>query len=307
MIENIFSPKLTKILPPNLLQDPKIAATAESLNLQLEKISAASLEVLHLPRLDILPSEILDHLAFQWHVDNYNVNFDNKTKCDMIRESIYLHRIKGTPHAVELAIAPFTDGANVIEWFDYDGKPYFFKLSLQNIKDLGDDGEKLIRIIFASKNVRSWLEEIFIDLTREILDTEKIHHGVTEEIGGTVNFDILNNEFFDKDKTKIFTAISEKIGGIIHISPENTFHVKSKSFHSTIQKSAGTIFVDVDFSFDPSQLAPPLPDFLQIVFNYQNGSRRIITLPNPRKNITPAELAELDNYKFVLLSRSIDR
>ena len=66
----IDEPKLSAILPQSLTSDEKIVAAAQSLDAELKKLSGEIKEVLHLPRLDELNSDVLDHLAWQYHVDN---------------------------------------------------------------------------------------------------------------------------------------------------------------------------------------------------------------------------------------------
>ena len=180
----IDTPKLSEILPQSLKSDEKIFAAAEYLDDELRKLSGAIKQVLHLPRLDELPSDVLDHLAWQYHVDNYSADFSEEIKRKMIRESIYLHRIKGTPEAVRLALKAFSDNPEISEWFEYEGKEYFFKVILHDLKDVGDDGETLLRAIYDSKNVRSWLEEIFFEYSDGIL--AKRYHAAHEMHGGEI-------------------------------------------------------------------------------------------------------------------------
>ena len=226
MIESIFSPKLTDILPPSVLADEKLKASAEALDVELEKLSACVKEVLHLPRLDELNSDVLDHLAWQWHVDGYDFSFDDETKRKMIRESIYLHRIKGTPAAVEMAAKSMLSDAEVSEWFDYGGKPYFFKITAKGLKYYGDDGKKFLRVIFAAKNVRSWLEDITIDLTIPD-DYQKLFQAIAEISGGEVvtEFESTQAETF---QDKIFHATAEVEGGevITELTDNTTGNIK---------------------------------------------------------------------------------
>ena len=174
---------LSEFLPSSLKADKKITAAAEALDIELEKLSAAIKNVLHLPRLDELESDILDHLAWQYHVDKYSSDFDLNVKRKMIRESIYLHRIKGTKAAVLLALKAFSERPEISEWFEYDGEPYFFRLTLRDLKDVGDDGETLFQVINDAKNVRSWLEQVTFDYSLDDVESY-LKVGTHEAEGG---------------------------------------------------------------------------------------------------------------------------
>ena len=236
----IDTPKLSEILPQSLKSDEKILAAAEYLDEELRKLSGAIKQVLHLPRLDELPSDVLDHLAWQYHVDNYSADFSEEIKRKMIRESIYLHRIKGTPEAVRLALKAFSDNPEISEWFEYDGKEYFFKVILHDLKDVGDDGETLLRAIYDSKNVRSWLEEIFFEYSDGIL--AKRYHAAHEMHGGEIFTEISDGNHFESDK-KVH-AIAEEEGG--EILTELDF--ASESIHSTFSTAIAELASGIEFT-----------------------------------------------------------
>lgn len=252
MIKNIFSPKLTDILPPSILADEKLKSSAEALDFELEKLSAVTREVLHLPRLDVLSSDVLDYLAWQWHVDGYDTTFDADTKRQMIRESIYLHRIKGTPAAVEKAAQAMLSDAVVSEWFEYGGNPYFFRITASGLNYYGDDGEKFLRVIYAAKNVRSWLEDITIDLTIPD-DYQKLFHAVAELDGGEVVTDF-ESSHEEKISEKIFHAMTESEGGEVVTDLTDYTTCNQKIFSSTCEMICG--YEETDFD----RPAPPDTD-----------------------------------------------
>ena len=82
MIRDIWAPSLTEILPPSVLQDSKLKAAAEALDLELQKLSLAAREVLLLPRLDELPHSVLDQLSEQFHCDFDRNGFGNEAQAD---------------------------------------------------------------------------------------------------------------------------------------------------------------------------------------------------------------------------------
>lgn len=110
---------------------------------------------------DTESESVIDHLAYQLHVDDYDSGLPIETKREMVKNSIDIHRHKGTPYAVEKAVQTIYSDSKIEEWFDYGGKPYYFKVTLITAPLTGkSDIVKLIRAINAAKNVRSWLDGI---------------------------------------------------------------------------------------------------------------------------------------------------
>ena len=111
--------------------------------------------------IDTESESVIDHLAYQLHVDDYDSGLPIETKREMVKNSIDIHRHKGTPYAVEKAVQTIYSDSKIEEWFEYGGKPYYFKVTLITAPLTGkSDIDRLIRAINAAKNVRSWLEGI---------------------------------------------------------------------------------------------------------------------------------------------------
>ena len=161
MSKDLQSVSLIDILPPNLLADEQINAAAQALDDELQKVTAAIRETLILPRIDELPEAVVDLLAWQLHVDFYDELKSLAEKRNAVKQSIAMHRIKGTRMAVELALHMVYESGEVREWFEYGGRPYYFRVRFIRPETIRtEDVDRVIRIICAVKNTRSWLESI---------------------------------------------------------------------------------------------------------------------------------------------------
>ena len=161
MSKDLQSVSLLDILPPNLLADKQIHAAARALDDELQKITAETRNALLLPRLYELSEEVIDLLAWQWHVDFYEPSMSIETKRQLVRESIAWHRIKGTKAAVEKMAQTVFKGGVVTEWFEYGGEPYHFRIDVLNAPNMTEESrERLLAVVNASKNTRSWLDEL---------------------------------------------------------------------------------------------------------------------------------------------------
>ena len=104
---------------------------------------------------------LADELAWQFHVDYYDKAADIETKKRLVKQSIKIHRTKGTPQAVmDLLQTAFPSDAVLLEWFDYGGEPYHFKIVTSAFD--GYDLTKFLTALDSVKNARSYLDEVSV-------------------------------------------------------------------------------------------------------------------------------------------------
>ena len=122
---------------------------------------------------DKVEESALIHLAEQFHITG-NEGWANCTtieeKRDLIKNSLNLHRYRGTRFSLLRVLEILGLNGQLQEWFEYGGKPYHFKISIDmNNKAFDETTEKsLTDLIDANKNVRSKLEVLIINLIRSV-------------------------------------------------------------------------------------------------------------------------------------------
>lgn len=179
----IYEVQLTDLLPQSLKNDPDMIAASKAVDIGFLLLVDLSKKLIVLPRVDDQPEEILDHLAYYLHVDFYDLSMPIETKRQLVKGSVYIHQIKGTPRAVELLIETLFDEGIVEEWFEYDGNPYRFRVITSNQSATNEKAEEFIRALNTVKNTRSHLDSVII------LQSEKmnlywggfVHIGSNEE------------------------------------------------------------------------------------------------------------------------------
>ena len=151
------------LLPPN--------ATA------LERaLSASDHRILSLPTwliravwdVDACPERLLPYLAHAWSLDEWDPAWTEAEKRQAIRDSVWLHRHKGTVGAMRRALAQIGANISIREWWQYEHRqwwrrPYTFQLSvaLDPVTDwTAAQMVRLRRVAMGAKNVRSLLEQI---------------------------------------------------------------------------------------------------------------------------------------------------
>lgn len=118
---------------------------------------------------DSVNESALIHLAEQFHITGNEGWINCKTveeKRNLIKNSLNLHRYKGTKYALVRVLDILGLNGEVSEWFEYEGNPYYFKVSLTSFSFSSDNKllNNLIDLINEYKNVRSHLESIELNI-----------------------------------------------------------------------------------------------------------------------------------------------
>jgi len=153
---------IKELLPLSLQNDENIRALAEVFEKGYEEIQKHIINVLIYSRIDELPEEILDLLAWQFHIEGYELAETVEEKRNFVRNAIELHRHKGTPYAIKKVLEALGLEGRIQEWFEYGGEAYRFKVEVNSTTKqiTAELRDTLIKLINKYKNVRSWLEEI---------------------------------------------------------------------------------------------------------------------------------------------------
>lgn len=180
---------LLKLLPYSLRQDPVFVAIAEAVEIQLKQAYQEAEALYNLVDIDNLPEALLDLLAYEKHVDFYEVDLPVEQKRELIKASIKWHRKKGTRGAVEDVVSIIYKNAQVFEWFEYGGEEYRFKIEVEEPFIANEDMKRLKKMVEATKNKRSWLEYVAVKMQQNQyieIESNKSHYPVYLPICGEV-------------------------------------------------------------------------------------------------------------------------
>ena len=129
---------LLLIVPPALTHDPammaRAAADAEALTARLTEID----KVRVISNIDGLEEAVLDILARDFKVDWWDPEYSIEEKRRTLKGSWRVHKTLGTKAAVETAISAIYPHTRVLEWWEYGGEPYHFRLNIDITSDSGD-------------------------------------------------------------------------------------------------------------------------------------------------------------------------
>ena len=145
------------LLPPNATQLQKDLEAATTL--RLLSLNVDALRYLNDP--DNCLEEFLPWIAWAMSVDIWNNDWEAVTKRKVVRESLLVHRQKGTLGALRRTLESFLFARiRITEWFEYNGEPYTFRVYAV-YREAGmslSDAELIYAAIMQAKNLRSHLE-----------------------------------------------------------------------------------------------------------------------------------------------------
>lgn len=158
-LDTLFAPSIRAI--PSLLLYARLFGSTDKILPPLRRLAALA------GGLEPLEEPLLDLLAWQLHVDNYDIARTYAERLEMVKTAIAVHRRKGTPWAVETAVTAALGNVetSVTEWFKYEGgRPYHFKVLVTLFEQgiVADDINRARRIILETKNTRSHLDHLGI-------------------------------------------------------------------------------------------------------------------------------------------------
>lgn len=148
--------------PVSLRENPSIAAlgdvTMEVLAKRPAEISRLSLY----PRIDELPEELLDILAYDFKVDWWDPNYSLEEKRRTLKGSWKVHKKLGTKAAVETALRAIYPKTDAEAWFQYGGEPYHFRLQIDLTQEMWAEGKpgRVFELIQYYKSLRDTMDSI---------------------------------------------------------------------------------------------------------------------------------------------------
>ena len=140
-------------------------AALEQVAAELLALRPAEIDELRIiSQIDRLEEPLLSILAYDFKIDWWDPEYTVEQKRQTLKTNWLVHKRLGTPYAVKTALGAVFPGAKVLEWFEYGGDPYCFRIDLP-LPEEGVPQDKLLRAvnrIWYYKNLRSHLDSINI-------------------------------------------------------------------------------------------------------------------------------------------------
>lgn len=152
---------IARLLPAFMRESPDNVALADGLSEVLQAIAAQSPKLSTWGHLADMPTAELDELADELAIFWYDRSLTYEQKRALIANSDQVYMKLGTASAVEQVVSDIFGGAEVEEWFEYDGRPHYFRIRVDNAAGMTPENEaKMLRVLGKVKRVGEWLESI---------------------------------------------------------------------------------------------------------------------------------------------------
>lgn len=158
-----------------------------------------------------IPEMMLDIIAKEEHLDYYDDKLSAEQKQALIRSSWSVHRKKGTAQAIEDVVSIILDKAKIVEWFEYGGDPYHFRIEIDGPYS-GDETLKVVfRTVNANKRQSTRLEEI-------IFHRDGFYYRVIDSNEGIVAQPVVKESLMISNRAKVqigtYRSVSELKAGL---------------------------------------------------------------------------------------------
>lgn len=163
---NFYDGEIKDILPGNLMEDPAAQAFSYALREGTRLLNRYTQLCYVYCSIDTAPNDVVDLLAKELRTQYYSDALELDVKRGLVRNTLIWYMTAGTPAAVEELVGIVFGEGEVSEWFEYGGKPYWFKIKTNAIltEDMNTFFSDMIRRV---KNTRSHIEAIEIHRTIE--------------------------------------------------------------------------------------------------------------------------------------------
>jgi len=158
-MSSIYGADFISSLPEVLKNDKTMLAIAAAFTNQFIKLFAEIDKVAIYARIDELPEDVLEIMAYDFKVDWWDNNATLAQKRQLLKDSWNVHRHLGTKGAIQSAASGVFSETKVYEWFEYGGDPFHFQLVVTT--ELSSELQaRLIKMLNMAKNARSVLDGI---------------------------------------------------------------------------------------------------------------------------------------------------
>lgn len=162
--------KTIMFVPEFLQSNPDVIALTTVIDNRIRDISNRldRLELLKRIEDGVLTNEEIELLLWERHVDYFDEDLSKEQKIDLIKNSITAHYKKGTKANLEKVLKIIFGSFTLLEWFEYGGEPYHFKVVINDFVPSQTIIQKLNRTVAEYKNTRSCFEGIMVKKSRDV-------------------------------------------------------------------------------------------------------------------------------------------
>lgn len=161
---NIQDTKLLDLVPMFMRDDQTVRGLCAAADAMFQQVINAIHIAWWRKYINELDTGQLDDIAKLTEISWYDDAADAFSKRNVLKNYENVLAISGTPDAVKYAVKDLFGDVEIIEWPEYGGEPYHFKISV-NAKFDEENVKRFDSVLSASKNVRSIIDHL--DMTQK--------------------------------------------------------------------------------------------------------------------------------------------
>ena len=159
---DIYQMDFIRLLPAFMQEDDADIGLSNAVNQATEEIAARVKLLSTWDTIDQMGAAELDLLADELNIAWYDPNASVEIKREIIKDSDLVHSRLGTNWAAMQVISTYFGAGKIIEWYEYGGKPFHFKVQIANQTVLSEQAEAFYRILNQVKRKSAVLDTIEI-------------------------------------------------------------------------------------------------------------------------------------------------
>ena len=177
--------QIADILPDHLTHSPEMEALSYAVCQGIKRLLSYCGNIGVYSSINNIPENMLDMLALEINTPYYDEGFEIEKKREMVKNTLQWHEKVGTPAAVEELVKTVFGECSVLEWYQYGGEPYTFRVQVVvGNNGLTEDADReIIRSIQFCKNIRSHCAGICYRLG---VSAGTVKTGVVQKVGGSI-------------------------------------------------------------------------------------------------------------------------
>ena len=156
---NIQDTKMIDIVPVFMRDDKTVQGLCAAADAMFQKLIDAVRIAWWRKYIEDLSADQLDDIAKQIGISWYDDSADLASKRSVLKNYENVLAIAGTPDAVKFAVKDLFGDVEIIEWPEYGGEPYHFKMNV-NAKLTEDNTKRFAAAVAGAKNVRSIMDSL---------------------------------------------------------------------------------------------------------------------------------------------------
>lgn len=173
------------LLPAFMREDDANIGLSKAVNEITKQLAKKAISNSTWDQIDNLGGHELDLLAEELNITWYDKTVAMDVKRKIIKDSDIVHSKLGTNWAVLRVIETYFGEGKIIDWYDYGGEPYHFKIQTVNQSILNTKAEEFLRVLNAIKRKSAVLDSIEL-IAEGICNINLVVKGVQSDIVSTM-------------------------------------------------------------------------------------------------------------------------